>query len=302
MDINYYLYIESEKERFRELGKILKEITFRYAVIKGEALSLQAFGREGRRISSDIDILISRKNVASLENTLKEYGFQPSVTSRTDKVLLMTSSHQSATWSKLINPWTNITLDINFDIFWGEYEGERVDIDSFLADTVSKDIFGVRLETLPPLKAFVHLALHNYKDLNSVYLLSICERINQRMFDDLYQLLKNNADDISVERLLLYCREIHVVPYVYYMLYYINLLFDDNLVKEYIGAFETPFGNELLNCYGLCDKERRPWRIDFHERLNCDNIYELIKPDLSEHDLKKISVNKRIFHTEQRVE
>lgn len=62
-----------------------------------------------------------------------------------------------------------------------------------------------------------------------------------------------------------------------------------------IEAFRTPEGEMLLNCYGLCSKERREWRYDFFTRLETDNLFSLIKYDLSEKDKDKININKRIF-------
>ena len=51
----------------------------------------------------------------------------------------------------------------------------------------------------------------------------------------------------------------------------------------------------MLNCYGLCDKEQKEWKYDFETRLHSDNLYDLIKDDLSEKDYEKIAINKRVF-------
>ena len=82
---------------------------------------------------------------------------------------------------------------------------------------------------------------------------------------------------------------------MYYILYYTGQVFDDDVLKQYIDAFRTPDGEALLNCYGLCEKERREWKYDFKKRLDSDNLYELIKEDLTERDKKKIAINKRVF-------
>lgn len=68
-----------------------------------------------------------------------------------------------------------------------------------------------------------------------------------------------------------------------------------DLCDKTIEAFRTPEGEMLLNCYGLCSKERREWRYDFFTRLETDNLFSLIKYDLSEKDKDKININKRIF-------
>ena len=86
-----------------------------------------------------------------------------------------------------------------------------------------------------------------------------------------------------------------IIPYVFYILYYTGQVFDDNDLRQYIEAFRTPEGDALLNCYGLCTKERKEWKYDFKTRLESENLYELIKNDLTDKDREKISINKRIF-------
>ena len=82
------------------------------------------------------------------------------------------------------------------------------------------------------------------------------------------------------------------------MLYYTRLLFHDRVLDDYIEAFKTQEGIDLLNCYGLNDSERREWKYNFSTRLNSKNVYELIKNDLTEKDLKKININRRAFLNE----
>lgn len=82
---------------------------------------------------------------------------------------------------------------------------------------------------------------------------------------------------------------------MFYILYYTGCLFDDDMLRRYIDAFRTAEGEELLDCCGLCEKERHRWNCDFKARLESDNLYELIKDDLTDRDKKKIAVNKRVF-------
>ena len=65
--------------------------------------------------------------------------------------------------------WFAIKENILKEMFWGEYEGKRIDISEFLSDTIEIDIYGCKVKTLPPLKAMVQLILHHYKEMNSIY-------------------------------------------------------------------------------------------------------------------------------------
>lgn len=263
----------------------------RFSIIKGDPLSVWAFGYPGGRIYSDIDCLISPKSVSIFHKILTDFGFTYQ-DNRISKIFCLHYSHQLLPY---YNSKFDISIDLNFDIFWGEYEGKRVDIEEFLSDTVEMEIYGVKVKTLPPLKTMVQLVLHHYKDMNSIFLLATRNSIRYEMFKDVYYLLKNNLEEISIEKLYKISSEYEIIPYVFYVLYYTGQVFDDEILKEYIEAFRTPEGERLLNLYGLCEKERKEWRVDFKTRLETENLLPLIEVDLTDRDRRKIEINKKIF-------
>ena len=263
-----------------------------YSVVKGDALSKLAYGRVNQRFYNDVDVIVSRANLKELNYILFKCGYEQREHSREENILFLSASHQTLPYTCKHN---YLTIDINFDILWGEYEGKRIDIEEFLSDTIEMEIYGVKVKTLPPLKAMIQLILHHYKDMNSLFLLATRKSIRYDMFKDVYYLLKNNLDAIPLDKLYAMSAEYEIIPYVFYVLYYTGQVFDDDLLKQYIEAFRTPEGEALLNCYGLCKKERREWKCDFKTRLDSDNLYELIKEDLTERDKEKIAINKRVF-------
>lgn len=267
---------------------------FDYALIKGEVLSELAYGKEGRRYTTDIDILTTRENTSKIEKLLIEEGFKQKDSSRKSRIFCFQNSHQISPYIKRDDIF-EICIDINFDVFWGEYEGKRINISSFLSDTIELDVYGCNVKSLSILKVFLQLILHHYKDMNSLFLLATRKSIKYDMFKDVYYLLKNNLDTISLDKLYAMSAEYEIITYVFYVLYYTGQVFDDDILKQYIEAFRTPEGEALLNCYGLCEKERREWKCDFKARLDSDHLYDLIKEDLTERDKEKIAVNKRIF-------
>ena len=141
----------------------------------------------------------------------------------------------------------------------------------------------------------VQLILHHYKDMNSIFLLATRNSIKFDMFKDIYYLLKNNINCISLDDLYDIGLEYDIMPYIYYVLYSTGLLFKDKLLDEYISAFKTSDGESLINCYGLNKFERHEWKYDLKTRLETKNIYELIKNDLTDNDKKKIQINKEVF-------
>ena len=264
-----------------------------YANIKGEALSVLAYGKTGVRKSNDIDILTSRKDFGYIENALLNDGYH-SNTNRVSRIMLLTQSHQIAPYVRKTGQ-IELNIDINFDIFWGEYTGNRIELEDFLSDTIEMEIYGVKVKSLPPLKAMIQLILHHYKDMNSLFLLATRKSIKYEMFKDVYYLLKNNLEAISLDKLYEISAEYEIIPYMYYVLYHTGQLYNDEILQQYIEEFKTLEGEILLNCYGLNESERREWRCDFKTRLEAENLYDLIKDDLTERDQEKIAINRRVF-------
>lgn len=264
-------------------------------IVKGEVLSVLAYGTVGKRICTDIDILVSRKRLKDIKNLLYVSGFKPKTSLRATEIAMLATSHQASPLYKENPSFGRTCIDINFDIFWGEYEGKRVDIDDFLSDAVEMEIYGVKVKTLTPIKTMIHLVLHHYKDMNSIFLLATRKSIKYEMFKDVYYLLKNHLKEISLDKLYAMSGKYEIIPFVFYVLYYTGQIFEDDVLKRYIEAFRTPEGEALLNCYGLCSKEQKEWKCDFKTRLESDNLYELIKNDLTDKDKEKIAINKRVF-------
>ncbi|MCI8627822.1 MAG: nucleotidyltransferase family protein [Lachnospiraceae bacterium] len=278
-----------------DIGETLQ--IYPYALVKGDVLSNMAYGKSGVRKFSDIDILLPRQVIRQFESSLvaKGYktGFSP-LEYRNQRVLCLSASHQLMPYRKMIKG-LNLEIDLNFDIFWGEYTGKRIDITDFLSDTIEIGIYGCRVRTLPPLKAMIQLILHHYKEMNSIYLLAIHNCMKHSMFRDIYYLWKNNKDAIALDKFYNMVSSYEIIPFAYYVLYFTNWIFKDSKLQKYVEALKTPEGVNLLDWYGLAENEKRPWKVDISTRLETENLYELIKDDLTEEDVEKLERNRRIF-------
>lgn len=265
-----------------------------YAVVKGEPLSLLAYGKIGQRSSSDIDILVSKENISILEDILRRNGFAYSTDiTREERIFYVSQSHQLMPYVKR-TPLLSITIDINFNIFWGGYEGKNININDFLNDTVEIMIYGSNIKTLTPIKSFIHLCLHHYKELNSIYLLSNHNFYRRDTFVDVYRLVKNNFHFDDISNIIKVCTELDVTAYVYFVLYYTFLLYPDLVIEEMLKQLFTSIGEGLIEHYGL-EGNRKKWRISFEERLDVDSVYEYIKRDLTKDDIRKIEINTHYF-------
>ena len=274
--------------------KILDNIPFSCCLIKGNALSLQAYKNCFERKSGDVDLLLSKNNLRVLENILKNHGYYCTNENRSDRILCLNFSHQLPPFKKNCSG-IEIEIDINFDLFWSEYTGIRIDISEFISDIIDIEICEFNIKTLPPLKTMIQLILHHYKEMNSIYHLAGHNSINYNMFKDVYYLWKNNQEEISLNKLYEISTKYNIVPFIFYVLYFTNCIYEDYNLKKYVEAFKTTEGVELIDWYGLADNERKPWKVDFKTRLETEYLYELIKDDLTDMDIEKLERNRRIF-------
>lgn len=266
-----------------------------YAIIKGMPMFLMAYNNLSIRPSCDIDILMPTAFVDQYLDQLLKSGFNRVDNNRFNQIAIKSISHQTMPLYKSLPIFGDLIVDINTDLMWGEFDKNRIDVEHFLNDTLDVNIYNRTVKSLTPLKSFVQLALHNYKDLNSIFLLSVSKRINFRAFFEPYLLLINNLDSISVDSLAGICQKYQIMEYVYYILHYSFLLFKDKRMVPYINSLKTDEGERLLNMYGLCDAERKKWRIDFRKRIESDNIYSSIQSDLNDRDIRKLEFNKKVF-------
>lgn len=300
MEIKDKLYIYGRKIMFKELQPLWKVLdNIDYALIKGEALSYQIYGVPDKRRSSDIDILIEKKNLKFIEMNLQEIGFIQKTTTdidvqRKNRILCLNYSHQVPSYYKE-KYGVQMNVDINFDIFWGEYEGQRCEMEKFLEDTTYVNIYGMNVKVLCIKKAFVQLILHHYKDINSLYHLSNHMSIRTQIFTDVYDIIRNNSEILTVNTVKSLCEEYNIGSIVYYMIYYTEKLYKDKKLTELLYSLQEYMDNKLIDCYGLNDNERKKWTIPFEKRLNNASICDAVKNDLTISELQKIKLENTVF-------
>lgn len=289
--VNRFLYKAAEKF-LNDLDDIP------YAVIKGVPLSYIAYGNTGTRHTSDIDILIDKKNLNKIESRLRDYGFSQGIEDKKElrekRIFCFAKSHQLLPYEKKFGK-ISVQIDLNFSLFWGEYTGEKIDISSFIEDRMPIKIYESNIYVLQPEKALIQLCLHHYKEMNSIYLLANHNSIYMEMFRDVFYLLNNTAYIVNSDKLVDLCREYHVEQYIYYVLYYTETLYSNSKIKDIIERLQSESGQYLLDKYGLSANEQKVWKVDFETRLQTENLYTIIEKDLQKQDLQKIEINRRVF-------
>lgn len=267
-----------------------------YAVIKGEPLSLLAYGDLGYRDSGDIDLLVSRDHLPQVTEILNKYHFEnivfdeqgnPRPLTRKEKIMFI-NSHQMAPFYYVKDRDVDLNIDVNVDVFWGEYTGKRIELAEILSDTISIDMYGTTIKSLSVMPAFLEVCLHHYKEMNSIYCFKLKNAFATYMYQDIYCFYKRHMEK-SINELVAYSDKYNLNKYIYYLFYYTQQVFKDDALAEHMDLFKSPEAVKDLNFYGLTMHEKREWRIDFFTRLDHPDLFSLIQPDLTEEDIEKIN-------------
>ena len=253
------------------------------------------------RRSGDVDILMCRENVEEVKQYMENIGFiQGRITqdgiqpfSRKELLFQSSKSHQIAPFVKYCGEQfkMNVEVDINLDIMWGESE-EKADMGFVLENTDKTIVCGTEIKKLTNEMEFIALCLHHYKDMNSIYLLSK-RKLSLSLFLDIYLFIKNA--NLNVRKLYTFCVRLNVTQYVYYCLYYTDLIFDDDKVKKVAEVLKTPEAEKIIDYFGLTEKERHKWDIDFVDRLFETDINKYFEKVLTPNQQSKIEINKLLM-------
>lgn len=279
------------------LPNLIKDLAdFPYAFIKGDVLSKLAYGSEGYRDNHDVDILVSKSMRGELQNILYANGFVEDVRdeygnfrklTRTEKIVLI-NSHQDIDYIKYVGD-NYVNIDVNYDLFWGEYMGKKIDIlNDFLTDTHFERIFSQDVKTLSKVKSFIQLCLHHYREMNAIYLFKLDNPFRISMFRDVYYLYKTFSAGETAELCDL-IDKYEIKEYIYYVMYLTSQLYKDDKWSKLLNRCFTERGKYLLEYYGLTDLERKKWHISLQQRMASTDLYSEVEPYLNQKDNDKVN-------------
>ena len=295
MNVQSLLDKAARKVKYQYLIDLLnRKADFSYAIVKGEVLSVLAYGAPGKRNSGDIDILVDKKDLKALEKILKEDGFESAELTRQEKIVARAFSHQIEPYHKQLALGT-LEIDINYELIWGEWTGKRPSVSKMLERREYIDVFGIQVPSLSVEDAFIQLCLHHYKDMNVLFHLTLHNPINRRLFNDVAGFWKQQRNRMDLDQLRNWMEAYELTPFFYYILYYTAKVCDVPELAEWAQELESPEGVALLDTFGLAESERKTWPIPFEQRLENEDLTELVRSMLTEKELEKAEQNHKIF-------
>lgn len=280
-------------QHFKQVALDLENGNINYSITKGAYVARIAYPNESYRHSDDLDIIIKREDYMKVKKVLNNNGYVQGIYdykdkkiynfSRKQELFYLTYTQQSAPFIKIINnkaiPFIN--LDLNFEIFW---EKPKWDIEDLISHSQKIEYWECFANTLQNEYILLHLCLHAYYDMNSIYVLYKDYSFRLKYFVDIYGFVKNAK--ISWKKFKFICIKYGVAKYISYIFYYTWLIFcDDSLL--YITGLEIP-DKKFLNTFGLGHEGRYQWKENFFDRLFCRNKQNMLNKYIDLNAQKKV--------------
>lgn len=292
----------SQKTKYLCLKDIFKIMANEnYAIVKGAVFAKAAYFQPNMRSSLDVDFLIHPSQIKRIKDIFLSNGFVQGYI-REDKIipyqreeaLFYTSkSHQIAPFvaptGKKLSPF--VSVDLNFSIIWGESK-KRIDMDYVFSETRNDIIYGQAIKKLSPEMEFIHLCLHHYKDLNSVYLISK-KGIRLNLFSDIFFYIIHT--DLDIQKMICISEKLNVSAYIYYCVFYCGEIFSHAKLDELIFNYKPFLKEDLISSYGLHESERKKWVFNFFDRLFLEDFPQKFIDTLSDTEKEKIELNDKFL-------
>ena len=128
--------------------------------------------------------------------------------------------------------------------------------------------------------------------MNSLYLLSQGSlRLN--LFCDIYDYLLNVSP--NKQKILEICNYLQVGKYLYDCLLQTNIIFDSNVITDYMDILVQYKDNKLIDTFGLNNEERKPWSINLIDRLFNPDFQKNLQMRFTKDELDKIRINNEMI-------
>ena len=272
---------ETYYSQVKYISNILKDVKFKYALLKGAFLITQLYVK-GRRTANDIDILISHKDIDECQKVLQDNGFVQGwyqkpfgIISAPRKEIIKSRINNGETipFVKLYNGKV-ITLDLNFSVNY-KPEPENEIVSKFLSKVCYTYIGETKFLTLDKVDFLIHLCCHLYKEATTYNWVLNHDDMKLYKFCDINLFLNKYLNEEFMKKLLKRITELELQNECYYAFENTSIiypsLFENKFfynLKESIKPNNTDFMKQII-----WPAKKKIYRYDltFEEWFMCDN-------------------------------
>lgn len=286
-------------ERNEKMKKWIDDISFqlqydniKHAFLKGSILSHCKIGNDflygiGERVSNDIDILISPKDISNIDKTLKNLGFKQAYWnfdknemiefSRSEILSRRMNRGETAPYmQKFDSVCLNfVEVDINFSVdYLPTGNGEL--LDQMLEKAVVASRKNIKLYALDNEYNFLHLLMHQYKEAIIYSMVKRNKDLELYKYLDIYLYIKNELFDFN--KFVSIIKNFHLEKECYFVLYTVSKIFKSLEISKLLKSFKPKnldYLEEVIDVENNNDKYR--WNISLEDRLYDYNKFDYLK-------------------------
>tara|TARA_R110000751_G_scaffold3930_6_gene18572 strand:+ start:11226 stop:12341 length:1116 start_codon:yes stop_codon:yes gene_type:complete len=219
----------------RQIVKALSSRQAKLYLLKGAAYCLLNTTFSKGRIFSDIDLLVAKKDLQDIEDTLKLHGWMSEVLSRYDEAYYREWAHEVP---PMKHAGRGTIIDLHHNLYL-PISGRAPEIELFLNNAYELNGFYILRPAAMTLHSIIHLMLnddlgHAYRDLNDLHLM-FTEFNNETYWNDLLDLADRSG---FADELFLACR-------------YCQRFFGTNIDKKHAALLSNMHNMGKLSLYFL---------------------------------------------------
>lgn len=248
------------EENFKDVVTILP--------LKGAVLLKNLYSDLGSRSLNDLDYMIDIDDIGKAREVMRNIGYSQGDYDVDSKKITPFSREKKMVWQMNLNTVPIFLKNVD-SVFC-----DLVQVDFSYSLDLKKDAIPVK-EIIQESKAdgmskahfFVHLCSHLYKEAGgAIWIYSNADLSLIKFCDVREYLLKFMSEENFIEAYN-FAKKYNVVDAIFYCLYYIKLIYNDEFVDKYLTRIECK-NNEILNRFGEDDLGKViQWKSSFFERM-----------------------------------
>lgn len=272
-----------------------------YALIKGLYFALRSYNDLRMRSSSDIDILVDRKDYTRLKLALLREGFVQGYKAKDGEIIeypseykyyYLLNTHQSAPFIKRTVGVTSvscISIDVNLKVLWGDRKQEGMHAEQLLRQLSSLSFHEHSYSVLSDENALLAYCLNIYKDNNTPYMLVKNKGYRIRQLADIYYFVKYNHIDWHLFQHKVCSYQMY--DCIWQVLYLVSYVFQDFTICHLAGLPEHSPAS--IRKFGIEQNERTDWGLSIAERVKSESLSQHVHMLLSDFSKENIKVNEK---------
>ncbi len=269
-----------------EYGHVIRRLEdskIQFIVRKGPVFLDQIHGDYGIRRVGDMDLLVSRSDLARLEACLQREGYRCAHRTSDRHDLTPFDRSTSAFW-KLNMPNVHLpylkvadsdlvevfVLDLCLSLFQAR-SGLEFDFDDFYQRSVPTRVWGRPSRAMHPIDQLVDVCVQMHIEATSLYYIELGKDTTLLKLTELAELVRLHLnDDAAVSAIAQRSDSLGCRSSVFYALWHVRELYPDRVAKSIVEKLGAGIDRTMLETFGDLDGDGQIWENDFVERLFVD--------------------------------